>query len=348
MLKKLIAIMIVLLMMIPSASVFAMPGGILDGLHGVITDNDISTQWEPTNVTYKRFDLPYTANVTQVYFHKIGPSGRTGYIDFYNDSNVRVGRINWASYDKNSDNYINVNYNNVSYVMIDKETASIVAIAEFDLFGTPSIPTPTVTPTPTTTPEPTPSVTPTAKPTTSPEPTATPDPSVTPDPTPTPSITPEPTPTVTPEPTASPTATPTPTVTPDPTPTPTVTPEPTPTATPTVTPTPTATSTATPTPIPTTTPTPTPTATPTPTPGTGDRAILTITLVNGTDKEYDLPMSEVEAFLNWYDQCDSGRGPGSYAIDKHDNNKGPFKNRKDYVIFDKILTFEVNEYEVTE
>jgi hypothetical protein len=138
--------------------------------------------------------------------------------------------------------------------------------------------------------------------------------------------------------------TPTPTVTPDPTPTPTVTPEPTPTATPTVTPTPTATPTATPTP----TTTPTPTATPNPTPGTGDRAIIIITLVNGTEKEYDLPMNEIESFLNWYDQRDAGRGPGSYAIDKHENNKGPFKNRKDYVIFDKILTFEVNEYEVSE
>lgn len=31
-------------------------------------------------------------------------------------------------------------------------------------------------------------------------------------------------------------------------------------------------------------------------------------------------------------------------IDKGTNNKGPFNSRKDYVIFDKVLTFEVNEY----
>lgn len=105
-----------------------------------------------------------------------------------------------------------------------------------------------------------------------------------------------------------------------PSPTPTVTPEPTPTPTPAIAP------------------------TPTPTQPTGDRAILTITLVNGTEKEYDLPMNEVKSFLEWYDQRDAGRGAGSYAIDKHDNNKGPFKARKDYVIFDKILTYEVNEY----
>jgi hypothetical protein len=128
--------------------------------------------------------------------------------------------------------------------------------------------------------------------------------------------------------------------TPIPTPTPTASPVPTPSATPEPT--------ATPSPTPTTTPSPTPTVTPKPTATpeqpSGDRAILTITLINGTEKEYDLPMSEVEAFINWYDARDAGRGPGLYAIDKYSNNKGPFNKRKDYVIFDKILTFEVNEY----
>ncbi len=136
------------------------------------------------------------------------------------------------------------------------------------------------------------------------------------------------TPTATPKPTA--TATPTP----DPTPTPTATPEPTATPRPTATPEPTVT------PLPTATPKPTAT----PEQPTGDRAILTITLLNGTEKEYDLPITEVDAFLTWYDARDAGRGPGSYAIDKHTNNKGPFKKRKDYVVFDKILNFEVSEY----
>lgn len=78
------------------------------------------------------------------------------------------------------------------------------------------------------------------------------------------------------------------------------------------------------------------------------RAILTITLDTGLEKEYDLSMVEVNSFISWYEGKAAGSGTASYAIDKHDNNKGPFKNRKDYVIFDKILTFEVNEYEVTE
>lgn len=76
----------------------------------------------------------------------------------------------------------------------------------------------------------------------------------------------------------------------------------------------------------------------------GDRAILVITMVNGLEKEYDLSMDEVNAFLDWYDAKDAGSGPSKFAIDKHDNNLGPFSSRTDYAIFNNILTFEVNAY----
>ncbi|WP_233476016.1 hypothetical protein [Paenibacillus sonchi] len=116
--------------------------------------------------------------------------------------------------------------------------------------------------------------------------------------------------------------------------TPSATPEPTPTATvePTATPEPTI--------------EPTPTVTPTPTPEqpTGDRAILVVTMNTGLEKEFDLSMDEVNAFITWYENKQGGTGTASYAINKHDNNKGPFSSRKDYVIFDKILTFSVDEY----
>ncbi|MNL66964.1 hypothetical protein D3C87_1915040 [compost metagenome] len=78
------------------------------------------------------------------------------------------------------------------------------------------------------------------------------------------------------------------------------------------------------------------------------RAILTVTLNTGLEKEFDLSMAEVNSFISWYETKAAGTGTTSFAIDKHDNNKGPFKSRKEYVIFDKILTFEVNEYEVAE
>ncbi|MEC1537615.1 DUF1668 domain-containing protein [Bacillus sonorensis] len=76
----------------------------------------------------------------------------------------------------------------------------------------------------------------------------------------------------------------------------------------------------------------------------GKRAILVITMTTGLEKEFDLSMEEVNDFISWYDQKAAGTGPARYAIDKHENNIGPFNNRKDHVIFDKILTFEVNEY----
>lgn len=78
----------------------------------------------------------------------------------------------------------------------------------------------------------------------------------------------------------------------------------------------------------------------------GDRAILVVTMTTGLEKEYDLSMDEVNAFITWYDSKDAGSGPSKYAIDKHNNNKGPFSKRTDYVIFNNILTFEVNEYTV--
>ncbi|APO46800.1 hypothetical protein BS614_23990 [Paenibacillus xylanexedens] len=76
----------------------------------------------------------------------------------------------------------------------------------------------------------------------------------------------------------------------------------------------------------------------------GDRAILTVSMTTGLEKEYDLPMSDVNTFLSWYDVRDTGTGPSKFAINKYSNNKGPFSKRTDYVIFDKILTFEVSEY----
>ncbi|MDT8979496.1 fibronectin type III domain-containing protein [Paenibacillus sp. chi10] len=78
----------------------------------------------------------------------------------------------------------------------------------------------------------------------------------------------------------------------------------------------------------------------------GNRALLSLILNNGIQKEYDLSMAEVESFIAWYDGRAAGKGSVMFAFDKHNNNKGPFKNRKDYVFYDKIITFEVNGYDV--
>ncbi|PYY29716.1 Galactose oxidase [Paenibacillus illinoisensis] len=77
---------------------------------------------------------------------------------------------------------------------------------------------------------------------------------------------------------------------------------------------------------------------------TGNRAILVVTMTTGLEKEFDLSLQEVNDFINWYEAKQAGGGKALYAIDKHDNNKGPFKSRKDYILYDRVLTFEVSEY----
>jgi len=78
-------------------------------------------------------------------------------------------------------------------------------------------------------------------------------------------------------------------------------------------------------------------------PTTAGRAILTITLMNGIEKEYDLSMAEVNAFTAWYDAKADGTGPARYTLDDQ-HAKGPFKARKDNIIFNKIITFDIDEY----
>lgn len=90
-----------------------------------------------------------------------------------------------------------------------------------------------------------------------------------------------------------------------------------------------------------TTPTPTPTPTP---PADTNGTLLTIYLANGQIKEYDLSVVELENFLTWFDNRANDSGPQRYAFIKT-WNKGPFKTRTEYVVYDKIVNFDVDEYE---
>ncbi|MGO0062617.1 hypothetical protein ACTID9_21790 [Brevibacillus fluminis] len=74
-------------------------------------------------------------------------------------------------------------------------------------------------------------------------------------------------------------------------------------------------------------------------PPTGNKALLVITLTTGERKEFDLTMSQVSDFINWYE----GSGTNAYVFVK-DYIKGPFTSRKDYVARNQIVSFEVNEY----
>ncbi|WP_079908459.1 hypothetical protein [Paenibacillus sp. 32352] len=77
------------------------------------------------------------------------------------------------------------------------------------------------------------------------------------------------------------------------------------------------------------------------------RAILKLIMTNGVEKEYDLSMSEVQAFMDWYDAKETGTGSARYKF-SNAASMGPFKARTEYVIFDKILMFNVDEYDTVQ
>lgn len=69
------------------------------------------------------------------------------------------------------------------------------------------------------------------------------------------------------------------------------------------------------------------------------RAILEVVMSNNERKEYDLEMTEVNKFVDWY----NGKSSPSYQI-KFTTNVKPFSNRTEYLAHDKISSFQVKEY----
>jgi len=67
-------------------------------------------------------------------------------------------------------------------------------------------------------------------------------------------------------------------------------------------------------------------------------AILSITLVNGITKEYDVTNTVLNNYLNWFD---SAQGTSTFKFSK---TISPYKKVTEYVIHDKIASFEVREY----
>jgi len=67
-------------------------------------------------------------------------------------------------------------------------------------------------------------------------------------------------------------------------------------------------------------------------------AILSITLVNGITKEYDVTNKVLNDYLNWFD---STQGTSTFKFSK---TISPYKKVTEYIIHDKIASFEVREY----
>jgi len=74
-----------------------------------------------------------------------------------------------------------------------------------------------------------------------------------------------------------------------------------------------------------------------------DRGVLAITMTNGQTKEYDLHNSEIEAFASWFDSS-NGKGQPKFGFTKKIQ---PYKEVKEYVVFDKISSYEVKSYTVS-
>lgn len=73
------------------------------------------------------------------------------------------------------------------------------------------------------------------------------------------------------------------------------------------------------------------------------KGILSITMINGLQKDYLLSMKEINDFLNWYKERSFGIGMNFYEInDEH--NKGPFTSKKDYVVYQNTLMFDIKQY----
>lgn len=72
-------------------------------------------------------------------------------------------------------------------------------------------------------------------------------------------------------------------------------------------------------------------------------ALLVIILDSGIEKEYDVSIDKVNDFINWYETRSQGSSNSYYFFDKA-YNKGPFTKRRDYILYNKIISFEVMEY----
>ncbi|MGG1553286.1 fibronectin type III domain-containing protein [Paenibacillus ferrarius] len=81
------------------------------------------------------------------------------------------------------------------------------------------------------------------------------------------------------------------------------------------------------------------------TPMGSKRTILTITMTNGIQQEFNLSKSEFDSYVSWFDTKSNGTGSTKYTFDNQ-SKKGLFSTRKNSVVFDKIMKYDYDEYVV--
>ncbi|AVK84463.1 hypothetical protein C3943_13220 [Lysinibacillus sp. B2A1] len=74
-----------------------------------------------------------------------------------------------------------------------------------------------------------------------------------------------------------------------------------------------------------------------------NRAILRLTTTTKDIHEYDLSITEIEQFMNWLDGREVGQGKPYYKF-KLNVSTGNIVSRTEYIMYDKIVSFTVDEY----
>ncbi|WP_313074695.1 LamG-like jellyroll fold domain-containing protein [Lacrimispora sp.] len=74
---------------------------------------------------------------------------------------------------------------------------------------------------------------------------------------------------------------------------------------------------------------------------TDNKALLVISMVTGERKEYVMTADKINDFIAWYNS--KAASSPTYMIEK-DYNKASFTARKDYIAYEQVSNFEVNEY----
>ena len=71
--------------------------------------------------------------------------------------------------------------------------------------------------------------------------------------------------------------------------------------------------------------------------------LLTVTMTNGQQRTYDLTMGQINDFITWYNNRANGQGSFTYSFNKTPNSAA-YSKRTEYLIFDKISNYDVDEY----
>ncbi|SMC17121.1 Uncharacterized conserved protein YjdB, contains Ig-like domain [Clostridium acidisoli DSM 12555] len=72
-------------------------------------------------------------------------------------------------------------------------------------------------------------------------------------------------------------------------------------------------------------------------------ALLTVTMTDGQQRSYDITMSQVNDFITWYNNRAGGQGGFTYSFNKTPSSAA-YTKRTEYLIYDKISNYDVDEY----